>query len=343
MDANSPKPTQTGSDDVQVIQFLQDWLEREGGNQRIPQVLGILAQQTVRAWELGGDGPGMDADHLRQLYHDMEGGKIPTTPASRWLQSTQVERWWGARQVALMQAAEITGITGLPVLDIQKGGGRGNSTLYRFSVVARDSLEDPSESVQAPMLSGGGTDEHAGVFYQVETAKAAWWLRLIIGDKPFRMRSARGWSLISLLLASAFAVVGMWIVILRLSSQLAPAPQGFLPMTLAGLVVTFVWWHTLKPLFRLPADRVTIGNDSLLAMSQLNGQFRLARDAKKKALGGWFSLVRHSAVCPLCAGTIEVLPGGRAFPDRIVGRCSESPMEHVFSFDPVRLQGRPLR
>ena len=56
-----------------------------------------------------------------------------------------------------------------------------------------------------------------------------------------------------------------------------------------------------------------------------------------------FSLVRHWGVCPVCSGDVDLDWGGAAFPDRMIGRCSDAPLEHVFSFDPVRLIGEPLR
>ena len=81
----------------------------------------------------------------------------------------------------------------------------------------------------------------------------------------------------------------------------------------------------------------------ILAWSQLHGQLRLVRDAQSKVAGGWLQLVRHFAVCPICAGEIELADGNPSFPGRVVGRCGDSPTEHVFSFDPTSLVGMALR
>ncbi len=50
----------------------------------------------------------------------------------------------------------------------------------------------------------------------------------------------------------------------------------------------------------------------------------------------------YSAKCSICDGRVEVQGGGLQFPFRLVGRCIESPREHVFSFDHVTRTGRPL-
>ena len=55
------------------------------------------------------------------------------------------------------------------------------------------------------------------------------------------------------------------------------------------------------------------------------------------------SLVRHWGTCPICAAEVDLDEGGAAFPGRLVGRCHDAPDEHVFSFDPVSLEGSPMR
>jgi len=54
-------------------------------------------------------------------------------------------------------------------------------------------------------------------------------------------------------------------------------------------------------------------------------------------------LVRYSAPCPICGTTIYLDKGEPDFPRRLVGRCNESPREHVYSFDRVTQKGSVLR
>lgn len=53
--------------------------------------------------------------------------------------------------------------------------------------------------------------------------------------------------------------------------------------------------------------------------------------------------VRYSAICPICGAMVHPSAGGTDFPARIVGRCKESPREHVLSFDHVTKSGSILR
>lgn len=56
-----------------------------------------------------------------------------------------------------------------------------------------------------------------------------------------------------------------------------------------------------------------------------------------------FAVARHWGICPICSAEVDLDSGGTAFPDRLIGRCHDAPLEHVFSFDPVRLTGEFLR
>lgn len=339
MDTNSPKPPETGFDRFKGIKILRDWLDREGGNKKTPQVLDLLAEHTAKAWASDQSTPAVDPDTLRQLYFDKYGGRISATPASRWLPSTEVRRWWDMRQAQLEQACRQAEFAFIPVLTLQTGGGRGNTTLYRLDVQplpAADEIPEDTRSVEA------GATQAKLIRYQVEPAKAAWWLRPIIGNAPFRMRSWRGYLLMGMTVAEALAILALWGFLLLAFRGARPIQVTDLGLLLTLLAVTWTWWHFTQPLIRLPIDRVTIASDLFLAWSQLNGQFRLTRDAKSKVAGGWFQLVRHWGPCPICAGEVEIAAGGQAFPGRLVARCSDSPLEHVFSFDPVSLTGAAL-
>lgn len=338
MGPNSLKPIQTGLWEVSATAVLRRWVDQVGGNQRIPQVLDLLAEYTVQTLQAGHPSPALDADTLRQLYIDKHGGRMPEMPASRWLPSTSVRRWWDQRRGQLEQACRQAQLPLIPELTTQSGGGRGNTTQYRLDFIplpAIDDLSDEGEASSAPSSAGL-------IRYQSEPAKPAWWLRPIVGTAPFRMRSWRGHLLIGMALVEAFALLALWGLVLLIMRGPRPIQVGDLGLLLVLLVGTWTWWHFMQPLIRLPIDRVTIANDLFLAWSQLNGQFQLTRDAKSKVAGGWFQFVRHWGICPICAGEVEIAAGGQAFPARLVGRCSDSPLEHVFSFDPVSLSGQPL-
>ena len=336
MDRNSPKHLQTGKGEVSAVAVLRSWLDQVGGNHRIPQVLDILAEHTAQNLQSGHPSPPLDADTLRRLYTNAHGGRLPESPASRWLSSTEVRRWWAERQAPLEQACRKADLAMMPILTLQTGGGRGNPTQYRldFQPLSDDPIEE-----QEPSSDTVSTGQ---IRYQTEPAKPAWWLKPIIGSEPFRMRSWRGYLLIGVVLLEALCILALWAMTLFSLHGSRPIAASDLGLLLVISAATWTWWHFIKPIIRLPAERVTIANELILAWSQLDGQLRLVRDSKSKILGGWFQLARHWGTCPKCSGEVEIADGGRAFPGRLVGRCGDSPLEHIFTFDPVSLTGRAL-
>jgi len=340
LDVNSPKPPETGFDRIEAIQVLRDWLDREGGNHRIPQVIDLLAEHTAKAWANGQPAPNVEPDTLRQFHADVHGGRVPEFPASKWLSSSAVQTWWDARRESREQTFHAAGIPAIPTLTLTRGGGRGNPTLYRLELVPTVPAELTADGDQPALLADPA--QSMAIRYQMESAKAPWWLQLIIGDKPFRMRSVRGYGLVGLVALEALVLLAGWGLLLLIFRGARPIQINDVALILTFLAMTWTWWHFMQPLIRLPIDRVTIANDLLLGWSQLHGQFRLTRDTKSKVAGGWFQCVRHWGTCPLCAGEVEIAAGGQAFPGRLVGRCGDSPLEHVFSFDPVGRSGFAL-
>lgn len=90
------------------------------------------------------------------------------------------------------------------------------------------------------------------------------------------------------------------------------------------------WVHAIHDRLRpAPDELLAIGEPAQIEI------FGSGQDAE-------WRLVRYVAVCAVCAGEIRVLPGEPDFPRRMVGRCHQSPREHVFSFDRITLLGGPL-
>lgn len=338
MDSNSPKPAETSIGAVMAIDVLRIWLDQVGGNQRIPQALDLLAERTAADLRAGHASPALDADMLRRLYCDNHGGRVSDSPASRWLSSSAVYQWWEQRRRSLEQACREANTDLIPLLTRQPGGGRGNTTHYRLDFQPLSVMDDVPEEIE----SGAEPTQFAVICYQSEPAKSAWWLRPIIGTMAFRMRSWRGYLLIGIVFMETLAILALWLLVILILRGQRPVDASDLGLLLVVSAATWTWWHLMQPIIRLPTDRVTIANELFLAWSQMHGQLRLTRDAKSKVAGGWFQFVRHWGNCPICSGEVEIADGGKAFPGRLVGRCGDSPLEHVYSFDPVSLTGMHL-
>jgi hypothetical protein len=341
MEGNRSKPAEMRQSHLSAVRLLGDWLQQEGGNQRIPQVLMLLARSTELELSDGRDPPSAEVETLALQYVDVHGGTLGDTPAGRWLRRSEVEKWWNARAPAIEQACRRAGMEWLPLLAIKIGGGRSNSTEYRIGFMPLEEAEEP-ETLERDAVVEEGPDPGHTIHYQIEPARASLWVKWLSTMPQFQLSSWRGRLLTGLvLLALAWVAVNWLVAFLGLWPDRPFSSRNLLTLAIAA-TQTWLVWVVFGPLGRLPWHRVTLAPDMMLSTNQMYGQFRLIRNAKKKAPGGWFSLVRHWGACPICSADVDLRDGAKTFPGRLVGRCSDSPLEHVFSFDPVTLVGTSL-
>ena len=222
-------------------------------------------------------------------------------------------------------------------LVVKTGGGRNLPSRLSFDFQPSEGQEPGRGAVSIP-------PNGQVIQYCMDPAKAALWLRLLLGGQSsFPMHSWRGYLLLSVAVLPMLLIGLMWIGHYAAWTKGQQISTTVLDqVALACFVTAGLWWIT-QPIRNLPNERVTIAGPVVLALSELYGQLRTMRMRDPKFKSREFSVVRHWATCPICSVEVDLDYGRNAFPDRLVGRCHDAPLEHVFSFDPVRLTGVSLR
>ena len=332
MDTNSSKPVQTGNPQIEALQLALQWLDREGGQQRNARVLREVMDTTLTAISRGEPPPETDTMTLRALFQEMEGTGDGQPKVFR---AAELGNWWESRQEQIRQRCVQAGFALTPCLVVKKGGGRGLPS--RLSFEFRPTLEtEPEEDIAPP------ESDPTQIRYQMDPVKPALWLRLVVGSQPFPVQSWRGYVLIgtSALNMVLIGLLWFWLYI-SWSRGHAVTTATLAQLGLVMLVTAGLWWLS-RPVFLLPTQRVTMAGPSFLAFSEIYGQLRTMPAPGRKLKSREFAVVRHWGTCPICSAEVDLDHGRAAFPDRLIGRCHDAPLEHVFSFDPVRLVGRSL-
>lgn len=332
MDENSSKHLLTCNSQADALRSALVWLDREGRGQRNARALRQLLDATLVAVSRGDAPPEKDTTTLRQLLQQIDGDDA--TP-SKSFRAAELETWWAARAEQLRQECNRQGCRWMPRLVVKPGGGRNlpSRLLFEFETTA-----DPELAADVTEPSTGNVVMH----YRMEPAKPAFWLRLLVGSRPFPIQSWRGYLLLAIAATTMLLIGLMWFGHYALWSRGQPLTTAALAQLGLVCVVTAGLWWISKPIRELPTARVTIAGPVFLALSELYGQLRTMRASDGKLKSREFSVVRHWGICPICSAEVDVDDGRKAFPDRLVGRCHDAPWEHVFSFDPVRLVGRHL-
>lgn len=318
--ANRPKPGPTGLDrpgDEALEVFLRWWhLQSDQTSQNA-----IAYKAMAEASRGRGNDAKWDRLGLRALVTAGAGGTEPGE-----LKTGRLRDWLEARSQSLEVAFRSAGFDSRPILEITGSKGR-NAAWFGLSMV--------------PLGDQDGEEDQADegiIVYRMQPGRPAWWLAPFLrqpleytpGKVPLR--------LVGLLLipVSWFVALSAFVYLQITGVRWAIIGLG-IALGLLPFVVDFL--RTWRDLGR---QRISVLSDRWLAWDQFHGQLRMESSNRGRQRPR-ISLVRHKAECIFCGSDVELLQGGVDFPGRVVGRCREAPLEHVFSFDPVALRGLPLR
>jgi hypothetical protein len=334
MDINSSKPIQTSNSQAKSLQVALEWLDREGGQQRSSRVLRELIEVTSTAVSRGDLPPEKDTTTLRDLLLQQDGDRDGAW--SKPFRATELANWWEARAEQLRQICSVHGCDWTPKLVVKTGGGRGLPSRLSFEFHPTADVESEADTA-LPEASA------TLVRYQMDPAKPALWLRLLVGSRPFPLQSWRGYVLLGTAALNMVLIGFIWLGTYASWARGQPLTTATLAQFGLSILVTAALWWLSKPVRQLPTQRVTMASPAFLAFSELYGQLRTMPAQGRKLKSREFAVVRHWGICPICSAEVDLDSGGSAFPDRLIGRCHDAPLEHVFSFDPVRLTGEFLR
>lgn len=209
----------------------------------------------------------------------------------------------------------------------------GNPTVYRIAAIP---LAEAAGRVDSPGVPEGG------VAYTPESIAAPGaWLRKAWKSGVVKWTAGTRWSV------AIAGVAGLLLVSLVGWVLLQWAVKANRPVTLADVALfglfgavassVFAFFRFFSELFDM---RVVMAPTLLTPLSK-DGVTLEIRPSSADSKGELF-FGRYTSTCPRCGGNIQLFDGGKAFPERIVGRCSRSGREHVFSFDHVLKVGHPL-
>lgn len=213
----------------------------------------------------------------------------------------------------------------MQALDAQKGRELNNT-------------ENGSSVIEDSVVLQVGAIEDREVVYSIAEAKRTFLGRLLfprerVPTTSWRWRAYRLSTLASMLFGLLLGLTGF--LVMYFSKSLSG--QEYFQMTVViftGVVVLF--WMSGEKLKKLARDRIAIASEWWVGFDR-SSQVELIRTS---ATTSDVQLVRYTAQCAVCGAEVDVVDGRGEFSGRLVGRCIESPREHVFTFDRVTRFGR---
>lgn len=317
---------------VAVAHCLRDYVSEHDDGSKSFRLLAALASETL-------DTLGKNAQQgigTKDIYLTAQ-SDTDTDKATRWV-SEAWNGWLRKRDERLSGLQDFAANRGLDFYPWpeKKGdgkGGAGRTTLYSIEAL-------PLTMQQAKTLATPEADIH---YIRETTPKPAWWARWFFA-KEINLTGWRRLLFVTPALLSLFAALivflSVWISLVH--QEYLPANRILTSILTAGIFM-FIAWRLVAGVGRLGDKRIIMAPDILINFREYGVQLELTRIDSTPGAASRLGLVRYAAMCPICGARVQVESGGREFHGRLVGRCQESPDEHVFSFDRVTRSGENLR
>ncbi|CAM5788087.1 hypothetical protein [Rhizobacter fulvus] len=321
VDASSPEAAQAAA--VACAYLLET---RQHHKSHAFQVFFALAQAT-RERSLRGLAVEFSAANLKAAVAPHAAKEASGWMSPHWARLTSLELEW---QEGLTATARVLSLRFTPRL--RKDAG--SPALYTLEPVPLSDEEPGTPLSEVP---------DGGVRYTPEAVKApAAWLSSALKSGVVRWTVGIRWGILgALVLTTVVVLLGIWAVFtvgIRSTRALSLADVlGIISVAAIALWLMSLY-RFLDDLFDL---RIVMAPLILTPFAHHNVTLEARRRDSEDEVGE-LAFVRYSAICPLCDGSVSVMPGRRRFPDRLVGRCRGSGREHVFSFDHVLRVGRQL-
>ncbi|MBA3023189.1 MAG: hypothetical protein KKG03_00530 [Gammaproteobacteria bacterium] len=318
----------------ELLLCLSEYIQRHGASGKPFDVLRGLITLTLERIEKGED----LKISSTSLQVEADGGVVTEKSPGSALSGpwkTLTERTLVDREQGLQKFFSQHGLSHYlwPVKD-KSAGGAGNPSMYYFEMRPISSEEDVGTTEP--------THSSTMISYIPEiTPRPAWWIKKLL-EGGYSLEGWRRWLLVGFGLTS-FLIIVMFIamawIVLVYSDNLSL--QTIVTTILSTSLVVWVCYSLISPLVRLLDWRIIKAPESMVSLREHNVLMELVKEAGGNTKR--IRLVRYAGICPICSGKVEILEGKKEFPNRFVGRCEESPAEHVFSFDRVTLKGELLR
>jgi len=322
----------------EIIQCLLDWLNQEPSDEKSHRILRALAMESLKKADFEEHKRSFTAEELVAAASE----EPEPIDSKKWLDWLNISgKYWPAREPQIIQLAKLNGLQAYPKPERKstKGGPGNRTTFYIKAVPLPESQADDELNESITPIANTRIDH---VYYDLAahgSVTPAWivnWLfrhgQIVL--KTWHAYLIVGWMTIVGLFALALSLI-CWVTL----NVPKPFTSGDLTLFITAFIFPYAFWiGLLKPWVRLFEDRIVFAHDLFVKFTEKPAQFELLRDGDLRLI----RLVRYTATCPLCGATLYLEDGAPDYRRRLVGRCYDSPREHVYSFDRVTRKGRLL-
>lgn len=349
MYSNSEEQTQTpgnpvcGGDMRKVIQCLIDWLEHYPNDEKTHLILEALAEESLKKAEFSDNKRRFTGEEIVEAVFENSAEEKPDNP-NKWISwNRTVLKSWKINEKQIIDLARKRGLKFYPKPDRISTKGYHKAVYLIRAEPLRETIIETDLEASEDQSDKPSNEQQDIVYYEVAEngeVKPAWGVQWLLHDGEIRLSKRRMWAIF----IGLFMLFASIVAISYISWILLSVPKPITTRDLTTLISIFVfpyavWIFWIKPWLRLFYDRIVPAPELLVSFDEKSAQLELFKDGDLRLI----RLVRYTAPCPICGATLHLEDGSPDYLRRLVGRCYDSPREHVFSFDRVTRKGTVLR
>lgn len=352
------------------IQVLIDWLQSEPVDANPHKILTALAIETRKSIVKSEAHREFEALDLVAMVNDAAEKRGDQKPykggtgdwdyekAKEFIDNANIKVFFEKRLSRYIQFAKASGYSSDVILVPSKTKTAGKNRVKYFlekkniSDLVQKEVDDGSELLDSAQNHASDTDipitevnvKSSVINYERnDDVKIGFIARtLFFQNGKAKLKTWRGWMLLGFLLAVIAVASVLWFAAWLSLTQSQQLPNSRLLLILFSLVgIPYAAWrHGIFPWVRAFDDRIAPVPEWLTSLGEKRrAQLEVFDEGKTRIV----SVVRYTGNCPQCEATVYLDDGDPDFPRRMIGRCSDSPREHIYSFDRVTGSGYPLR
>jgi hypothetical protein len=327
-----------------LVECLIDWLQEERSTAKAWRILDTLARETLKTAN------SQDSEQREFEVLDIAQACEPHVQrdhdsAKAWFSGGKPANFLAGRRAKLDEFFSKAGHQ--QALELAKSESKGgNKTVWFLKAydLQRAEISNPCDQKvvieELPSRPGATAPDITYDVTKPGDIQLSWLGRLVLGNGAFKTKSGRGVLWAAWMLTTGIFILACGYLSFSMRGVNRPLQTNDLVMLLALMAVGWIAWRVvLRPLIWLLEDRLILAAEALMKLKEDSAQLDMAKDDAHR----YIRLVRYSAVCPICAGNIELRYGHGANHRRIFGCCSEVPTEHVYTFDRITRIGQRYR
>lgn len=322
-------------DNYRVVKILNDIVLKNESRSKAYCCLRLICEQTLNAHKKGIKFEGTDRDQMKSYWNEFQKNPYDDTPAgSQFLQERNLKQC--CEQFVESNKAKFSEVGFIPVIQsTAKSGGKGNRKNFWIGI---EKIEEDDEYLESNFSND--IQQINYIRTPAEQIKLAFYVKPFFKNGELKNRSFKALGFLLTWMALAFVTL----IILFIAAY-ANAFMGNQYITLQilnfaflGLLAFLSIKYIFMPFLKLPDCRVIKAPLLMLGWDEYHAEIEMHRDFKEQRT----RFTRFTSDCPICSGEITLSNGEKDYNLALVGRCSESPLLHVYTFDRALLKGKLL-